>query len=107
MTDRKLFNRHHKDAPAGAIYIGRGTIWGNTWEVGPDGTRDEVCDKFEAQVKEVYENNSVDKEALARLHGKAMVCSCYPKRCHGETLIKYAKLAYDELNQEAQNIVDF
>ena len=104
MTDRKLFNRHHKDAPAGAIYIGRGTIWGNPWVVGPDGTRDEVCDKFENQLGMEYEDL---KESLLTLHGKPLVCSCYPKRCHGETLIKYAKLAYDELNQEAQNIVDF
>ena len=105
MSERMLFNRHHSDAPPNAIYIGRGTIWGNSWEIGPDGTRDEVCDKFEEAVKEVYENNSVDKQALAALHGKPMVCSCYPKRCHGETLIKYAAKAHAEL--EADPIVDF
>lgn len=96
MEQRKLFNKHHGDAPPNAVYIGRGSIWGNHWVIGPDGTRDEVCDKFEAEVKEVYENNPVDREALANLHGKPLVCYCYPKRCHGETLLKYAAKAYEE-----------
>ena len=96
MTKRMIYNRHHGDAPKEAIYIGRGTIWGNQWEIGPDGTRDEVCDKFETQVKKAYESNSVARDALANLHGKPLVCSCYPKRCHGESLVKYAAKAYAE-----------
>jgi hypothetical protein len=40
-----VYNRH-RPYPPGAVYIGRGTPWGNPFEVGPDGTRGQVCDKF-------------------------------------------------------------
>ena len=43
---RRLFNRHHKDAPDGAVYIGRGTPWGNPYIVGVHGARGECVDLF-------------------------------------------------------------
>lgn len=27
----KVFNKHHKNAPKNAVYIGRGSIWGNPY----------------------------------------------------------------------------
>ena len=93
MAKRLLFNKHHGDAPPNAVYIGRGSEWGNPFPIGQGGSRDEVCDKFEDLVKRRYE---ITKDALANLHGKPLVCFCYPKRCHGETLLKYAAKAYEE-----------
>ena len=102
MTDRKLFNIHHKDAPPDAIYIGRGSRWGNQWVIGPDGTRDEVCNRYDEAAELHY---PMMKQAFAELHGKPLVCFCYPKRCHGETLIRLAARAHAELDSDP--IVDF
>ena len=96
---RLLYNRHHKDAPKGAIYIGRGSGWGNPAGIDPTKTRDEVCDEFEAHAAELFKDPK-NWETLASIHGKALVCSCYPKRCHGETLIKFSTLAYEELQKD-------
>ena len=41
-----VLNKHKVGMPAGAIYIGRGSPWGNPFVIGEHGTRDEVCDKF-------------------------------------------------------------
>lgn len=103
MSTRLLFNKHHGDAPPNAVYIGRGSEWGNPFVIGPDGTRDEVIDKFENLAERRYA--ITNKEALASLHGKPLVCFCYPKRCHGEVLIKHAARAYEELSSD--RIVDF
>lgn len=95
MTERKLFNMHHSDAPSNAVYIGRGSKWGNPWAIGLM-TRDEVCDRYEELVEKQYKAFPGYRDSLANLHGKPLVCFCYPKRCHGETLLKYAAKAYEE-----------
>ena len=38
--------RNHRNAPAGAVFIGRGSKYGNPFVIGPDGTREEVIRKF-------------------------------------------------------------
>lgn len=100
-----LYNKHHGNAPAGAVYIGRGSSWGNPWPIGPRyGSRNDVCDRFEAYMAEKWEAGQLDLEALAALHGKDLVCFCAPHRCHGETIQKYANLAYDKLNNDPLEI---
>ena len=69
------------------MYIGRGSPYGNPFEIGPDGSRDAVCDKFEGLV----EGNPALKERFKReLKGKHLVCFCKPLRCHGDYLFKIA-----------------
>ena len=34
--------------PAGAVYVGRGSKWGNPFRVGVDGTREQCCDYYRA-----------------------------------------------------------
>lgn len=72
------FKGHPKDA----IYVGRGSPWGNPWIIGKDGTRDEVCDKFE-QI-------TLPRLDVSLLRGKDLVCYCAPKRCHAYALLKKA-----------------
>lgn len=88
----QLYNRHHKNAPDDAEYIGRGTPWGNPFShIAGLGifvtTRDAACDAFETRVADDYQFQQKIKEEL---RGKDLVCSCVPNRCHGETLIRIA-----------------
>lgn len=91
-----LFNKFHRKTPESAVYIGRGSPWGNPYVIGKHGTRDEVCDLFEKYFKERYESGNLDFKALAELYGKPLECFCVPMRCHGETIMKYAELAHVE-----------
>ena len=83
----KVYNRHHNNAPTEAVFIGRGSEWGNPFIIGRDGDRDDVCDKFES----IMEFSPILKAAArADLKGKDLVCFCSPKRCHGDYLIRIA-----------------
>jgi hypothetical protein len=69
------------------VYIGRPSKWGNPFSIGKDGTRDEVCDKFE----EWFLNQpKLVEECKTELRGKILGCFCSPKRCHGDFLYKIA-----------------
>lgn len=65
------------------VYIGRGSKWGNPYEIGKDGTRQEVIEKYERYVR----NSSLLKE-LKELEFSVLGCYCKPKICHGDVLIK-------------------
>jgi hypothetical protein len=75
----KVYNKHHGDAPADAVYIGRGSPYGNPFILGKDGDRDTVCDLFEQHVLPFLD--------LSPLIGKDLVCFCKPKRCHGDSIL--------------------
>ncbi|BAQ67083.1 DUF4326 domain-containing protein [Geminocystis sp. NIES-3709] len=66
------------------VAIDRTSDWGNPFKIGVDGDRDTVCDKFDLYL----DKNLILKKRLKKLQGKALQCWCYPKRCHGEKLIK-------------------
>ena len=78
-----------KVVPPGAVYIGRGRggSWGNPFEIGKDGDRDEVVAKhrewFLAQPELV-------ERARRELRGRDLVCFCAPRSCHGDTLREVA-----------------
>lgn len=78
----KVHNKYANTAPANAVYIGRGSLWGNPLRIGWDGTREEVISRFE---KEILPNLDVSP-----LRGKDLVCFCAPKPCHGDALLKKA-----------------
>jgi hypothetical protein len=68
-----------------AVRVDRGTDFGNPFILGPDGTRDEVCDKYRDHYLPF--KPSIQKQRLA-LVGKVLICHCYPERCHGMDLEK-------------------
>lgn len=68
------------------VYIGRPSKWGNPFEIGKDGTRKEVIEKYRQ-----YLLNSPELMAdLHELKGKVLGCWCSPKACHGEVLAELA-----------------
>jgi len=94
-----VLNKRVSGIPQGAIYIGRGSRWGNPFVIGRDGDRDEVCEKYEAMLVSQIDSGSVSVQDLAALHGKDLVCFCAPKRCHGHTLERAAAWAASQVQQ--------
>lgn len=78
----KVINKYKENPPPNAIWIMRGYKYGNPFIIGKDGNRDEVCDKYVEYADEKF----TDKEVIADLKGKVLVCCCKPKRCHGDYL---------------------
>lgn len=88
---------HVKDAPFD-VYIGRqmggtfeGSIWGNPFRVGPDGTLEEVVTKYHRHIED-----SPELMAQVRaLQGRTLGCWCKSKEnphklCHGDVLAALA-----------------
>ncbi|QBX38634.1 DUF4326 domain-containing protein [Brevundimonas sp. S30B] len=64
------------------VYIGRPSKWGNPFEIGRDGTRGEVIEKYREHVLTRPDLMA----ALPELRGKTLGCWCAPKACHGDVL---------------------
>lgn len=79
----KVWNINDDGIPSSAVYIGRGSPYGNPYVIGKDGTRDEVCDLFEINILPTLN--------LSVLLGKDLVCHCKPKRCHGDSIVNKLK----------------
>jgi hypothetical protein len=79
--------------PPTAVYIGRATRngwkkskWRNPFQVGRDGTRNEVIAKHAAYLCD----DPVLMAALPELRGKDLLCWCAPEACHGDLLLRLA-----------------
>lgn len=88
----KVWNKHHGNAPSDAVYIGRGSEWGNPFKIGKDGNREQVIEKFENLIR--MNDHMIDgvltKTIKRELRGKHLVCFCAPKLCHGDVLLRIA-----------------
>jgi len=86
----QVLNRHHLHTPwpANARYIGRGTPLGNPYRIGPDGSRDEVIEKYRIHLEAALREGRPDiVDALRGLREETdLVCSCAPRPCHGEVI---------------------
>lgn len=69
------------------IYIGRPSKWGNPFEIGKDGNRDEVIEKY----REWIQTQPHLMSSLHELKGKTLGCWCSPKACHGDVLLELAE----------------
>jgi hypothetical protein len=66
--------------PEEAVYIGRGSPWGNPFIIGIHGDRAEVIRRYEC---EVLPNLNIEP-----LRGKNLLCWCKPLACHGDSIMK-------------------
>ena len=69
------------------VYVGRPSKWGNPFEVGRDGTREEVIASYERWIA----SQPVLLAALPELAGETLGCWCAPRACHGEVLARLAR----------------
>lgn len=73
------------------VYVGRPSKWGNPFVIGPDGSRDEVCDKFEDWLVSSDEGCRLLGDIQTELRGKILGCHCDDdERCHADTLLRIA-----------------
>lgn len=87
----RVWNKHHKDAPADAVYVGRPSKWGNPFRIGPDGDRAEVIRKHRQFVYDhVYTSDRFMADMNHELRGKDLVCWCEPAACHADILLEIA-----------------
>lgn len=76
------------------VYIGRAGngkdgYFGNPFN---EGTRTYKLKMFEQYLKDRINNDEEFRENVKSLNGKVLGCFCSPKPCHGDILLKYAKL---------------
>lgn len=66
------------------VYIGRGSIFGNPFHIGKDGTREEVINRYAEWVL----TQPQILRAIPDLEGKTLGCFCKPAACHGDVLLE-------------------
>ena len=88
----KVLNKHHRDVSPAAIYIGRGSKWGNPLRIGVDGDRATVIAKHERWLRDQHHLLS----ALDELRSHDLVCFCAPAPCHGDLLLRLANALREE-----------
>ncbi len=78
-----VLNKRLTGVPDGAVYIGRGSKWGNPFVIGRDGDRATVIAKYARYLRTRHDL----LRALDELRGKDLVCFCAPQACHGDLLL--------------------
>ena len=66
------------------VLIARPSKWGNPFQIGRDGNRDQVIKMYEVHVRRRPDLIA----ALPELAGKRLGCYCKPMSCHGDVLVK-------------------
>lgn len=89
MTRRLLNVGAYGAVPPSAVYIGRGTLLGNPYRIGPDGTRDEVIAKYEAYFQRMLRQPGFVTRVLSYVGDYDLACWCAPKPCHGEIVLRW------------------
>jgi len=79
------------------IPIFRGTLFGNPYEIGIDGTRSEVIKRFKRWFTFLLKD-PVFKEEVMKLKGKRLGCYCHPEKenCHGKVIANYLNSIIDK-----------
>ena len=94
----RVLNKHavgSTNAP-GARYIGRGSVHGNKFVIGRDGTRDDVCEAHDRDLADEIQRKGPKARDIDALRGMDVICFCAPHRCHGDTLVALAAMSDDE-----------
>ena len=88
----RVLNKHHTGVPLGAVYVGRGSKWGNPFRIGRDGDRATVITKYERWLAD--QDHLL--RALDELRGRDLVCFCAPLAWHGDLLRRLANATREE-----------
>ena len=64
--------------------VARPSKWGNPFQIGRDGTREQVIRMYEVHIRRRPDLIA----ALPELAGKRLGCHCKPLPCHGDVLVR-------------------
>ena len=87
--------------PAGAIYVGRGSLWGNRYRIGDNLlrangetlpiTREEAVKFFELEIETWRQAPEEFEKWIAPLRGHDLACWCKEgETCHADVLLRIA-----------------
>lgn len=85
---------HVRKAPY-EVYIGRAGkgqdgYFGNPFEIGRNGDREEVITRFREYAQDRMYHDPDYRTRVKALHGKTLGCFCAPEPCHGDVLLDLA-----------------
>jgi hypothetical protein len=69
------------------VYVGRGSIYGNPFRIGRDGSRKECIQKYK---EKILGDAAFLTFIKMNLRGKDLICFCAPLPCHAEVLAEIA-----------------
>lgn len=81
------------------VWCMRPGVFGNPFKKGRDGTRREVCDKFD---RWFYSSKGERIQKLVKEiigSGDVLLCCCKPKQCHCDTIAAYVNAGYNPVHQ--------
>lgn len=81
------------------VYIGRGSLFGNPFRIGPDGSRPEVIEKYRVWFLERIADPLFRREVW-ELEGKSLICFCSPLACHGDVLKWWLEMGEEGVGEE-------
>lgn len=77
-----------------AVYIGRGSKWGNPFPITATQTREQVIEKYRRHLWEQIKAGTITRADLIALDSKPLACFCAPLPCHGDVIaaaVQWAK----------------
>lgn len=77
----RVVNLRHEEYD---VLIARPSKWGNPFQIGRDGSREQVVTMYEIHLRRRHDLLA----ALPELAGKRLGCHCKPEACHGDVLVK-------------------
>jgi len=83
-----ILNKRTDTIPDDAIFCGRGSVFGNPFKTGRDGTREQVIEKYREWFYATLKD-SFFAEQVGALRGRVLVCFCRPLRCHVSVIAEY------------------
>lgn len=96
--NRLIYNKNiDANIPKDAIYVGRGSKWGNPFKAIECGSVDIAIDLYEEWLYNKLKVGEITLREISDIYNKPLICYCYPNRCHSEVLLKVAKLAHSIL----------
>lgn len=86
----KVVNRKPNGVPEGAVYVGRPSIFGNPFRIGPDGDRLAVVEKYRSYFNARIKADMRFRVAVEKLRtAEALACWCAPMPCHAYVIAEY------------------
>jgi len=96
------------------VRVDRSTVLGNPFRIGPDGTREEVIEKYRDWLPKAYAENPGVKLVIDRLvdheihseHPTVLLCWCDPKPCHAGVIRDFVLAIVNEIARDQQEAYD-